>query len=111
MIRETQFFKVLSEECFIDHEYDIIQLCQILRKELIRSRKYTVNEDGEINDFNDFARVMIHEIVYNSSLTIGCKLSLAQVSFIVENIPNFTVDEKDVQIIKKLRDKYLEKIQ
>lgn len=110
LIRETQFYKVLTTECILNGGYDINGLKLVLRKELIRSGKYPLSEDGEIRDCSDFVKTMIHEIVYDNASAVGCKLTLTQVSLIVEGIPSLTTDDKDVQIIKNLRDKCLKQI-
>lgn len=107
IIKSTGFYKVLSKQCSLESEYNITSLRQILRKELIKNGKYDVCANSNITDFSHFAHTMLHELVYNSAVIAGCSLSLSQVSLLLENIPNYHIDEIDIRVVKNLRDAYL----
>lgn len=99
IVRATELYAALANECVLRDDYDLDGLKLILRKELVRSGKYPTVEEKPIRDFSDFVKTMKHEIVYNISMCNKLKLSLTQISLLVENIENLTINEGDSELV------------
>jgi len=104
IVRATKFYEVLTRECALRNDHTLDSLLLILRKELIRARKYPAmpNHDQGIDNFYDFVKTMRHEIIYNISLGLKLNLDLIHVTLLTENIEIFTVSKNDAELVHEI---------